>query len=152
MITETDIALRVIGAAILGGIVGYDRERKDKPAGIKTHLLVAAGSALFVGTTVLLTQETEVFGGDAAKIDVSRVMAGVVTGVGFLGAGAIITRRQSVIGLTTAAGIWVVAAIGSTVAFGFWLLAIVSTILALLVHGASWIHEIRASRANKREA
>ncbi|MEL7210272.1 MAG: MgtC/SapB family protein, partial [Actinomycetota bacterium] len=108
MVTEWDIVLRVLGASVLAALVGYDRALADKPAGVRTHLLVGAGAALFTGVTVLLANDVESIGAQAARIDVSRIPAGIVTGVGFLGAGAILFRDDRVTGLTTAAGIWVV--------------------------------------------
>ena len=148
MVDEWDIALRVLGAAVMGAAVGYDRELADKPAGVKTHMLVAAGAALFTGLSVLLAESVEGIGAQAARIDVSRVIAGVVTGVGFLGAGAIIRRGDGVSGLTTAAGIWVVAAVGAVVAFGYWALGLAVTGLVLVIHGAGWLqHRLARSAA-----
>lgn len=141
MVDEWDIALRVLGAAVLAAPVGYDRHLADKPAGIRTHMLVGAGAALFAGLSVLLSENVEAIGAQAARIDVSRVIAGIVTGVGFLGAGAIIRRGDGITGLTTAAGIWVVAAIGCVVAFGFWGLGLVSTVLVLAIHAVSFVEE-----------
>ena len=120
--------LRVFLAAILGGAVGFDRQLRNKPAGIRTHMLVAMGSALAVGVSVLVVEEPEVARGDAV-----RVAAGVVTGVGFLGAGSILRSPQGVRGLTTAAGIWVTATIGIALGFGFYWVAIGSTVLAVII-------------------
>ena len=139
VVDEWDIALRVVVAAVLGGLVGYDRELADKPAGVRTHMMVAAGAALFVGISVLLSFDAETTGAQAARIDVSRITAGVVTGVGFLGAGAIIRRGDGVSGLTTAAGIWTVAAIGAAIAFGYWWLGIISTSVVVLIHAAQYL-------------
>lgn len=136
MTSEWEIVLRVLGAAGLAALVGYDRAQADKPAGVRTHLLVGAGSALFTGITVLLADTVESIGAQAARIDVSRIPAGLVAGVGFLGAGAILTRGDRVTGLTTAAGIWVVAAIGVAVGFGFWIVGVATTVLVLATHGA----------------
>jgi putative Mg2+ transporter-C (MgtC) family protein len=141
MVTEWDIVLRVLGAAAMAALVGYDRALADKPAGVRTHLLVGAGAALFTGVTVMLAQGVETIGTDAAKIDVSRIAAGIVTGVGFLGAGAIIMRGDKVTGLTTAAGVWVVAAIGVSVGFGFWLMALMTTVIVLLTHVSEFLLE-----------
>ena len=141
MIDEWDIAVRVIGAAAMGALVGYDRQLADKPAGVRTHMLVAAGAALFVGLGVLLGEGVEELGTESASIDISRIIAGVVTGVGFLGAGAIIRRGDGVSGLPTAAGIWVVAGIGSVVAFGFWSLGLVVTLLVVAIHAISYLEE-----------
>jgi putative Mg2+ transporter-C (MgtC) family protein len=139
VVDEWDIALRVLVAALLGGLVGFDRLLADKPAGIRTHMLVAAGSALFVGTSVLLSFDVETTGSEGARIDVSRVTAGVVAGVGFLGAGSIIRHRGEISGLTTAAGIWVVAAIGAAIAFGFWIVGIAATLMVLIIHAGQYL-------------
>ncbi len=141
MVDEWDIVLRVVVAALLGGLVGFDREAANKPAGVRTHMMVAAGAALFVGVSLLIASGLEELGPQAASIDASRMAAGVITGIGFLGAGSIIRRGDGVSGLTTAAGIWTVAAIGTAIAFGYWALGIAATLVVLVIHGFSWIAE-----------
>jgi putative Mg2+ transporter-C (MgtC) family protein len=142
MLEEWDIVVRVVVAALLGGLVGYDRQAANKPAGIRTHMMVAAGASLFVGVSLLLSSGLEDLGTQAARIDASRITAGVVTGVGFLGAGSIIRQGGAVSGLTTAAGIWTVAAIGTAIAFGYWVLGVAATVVVLGIHGLSWIVEL----------
>ena len=129
MTSEWEILLRVVLAAVFGGMIGFDRRIKHKPAGIRTHMLVAMGSALAVGVSALVVEETA----GAANADAVRVAAGVITGVGFLGAGAIMRTPDGVRGLTTAAGIWVTAAIGIALGFGFYGVAAGSTILAIII-------------------
>ena len=141
MVDELDIVVRVVVAALLGGLVGFDRESADKPAGIRTHMMVAAGATLFVGVSLLISSGLEEAGTQAARIDASRITAAVVTGIGFLGAGSIIRQGGSVSGLTTAAGIWTVAAIGTAIAFGFWTLGIAATVVVLVIHALGWIAE-----------
>jgi putative Mg2+ transporter-C (MgtC) family protein len=122
----TRVMVRLLLAALLGGIVGYEREHKGKAAGLRTHMLVAMGAALFV-----LVPER-----DGMHIsDMSRVIQGVVAGVGFLGAGAIIKRHseEQVQGLTTAAGIWMTAAIGVGGGRGGAAVALLATLLALVI-------------------
>jgi putative Mg2+ transporter-C (MgtC) family protein len=122
----TRVLVRLLLAAVLGGVLGYEREHKGKAAGLRTHMLVAMGAALFV-----LVPER-----DGMQIaDMSRVIQGVVTGVGFLGAGAIIKRQseEQVQGLTTAAGIWMTAAIGVACGLGREATALLGTLLALLI-------------------
>lgn len=114
---------RVLIAAMLGVILGLERQFSNKDAGLRTYALVASGSALF---TVLSIE-----GFDAA--DTSRVAAQIVTGIGFLGAGLIFRRGVNVQGLTTAAGLWSVAAIGMAAGTGLWGLAIVVTVIVLFV-------------------
>jgi putative Mg2+ transporter-C (MgtC) family protein len=122
----TRILVRLLMAALLGGVLGYERERHGKAAGVRTHMLVAMGAALFV----LVPQQ-----GGMDVADISRVIQGIVTGVGFLGAGAIIKRHseEDVQGLTTAAGVWMTAAIGIACGLGREATAVLSTLLALLV-------------------
>jgi putative Mg2+ transporter-C (MgtC) family protein len=124
----TRILVRLLMAALLGGVLGYERERHGKAAGVRTHMLVAMGAALFV----LVPQQ-----GGMAIADMSRVIQGIVTGVGFLGAGAIIKRgsEEDVQGLTTAAGVWMTAAIGIACGLGRETTALLSTLLALVVLG-----------------
>ena len=122
----TRITLRLLIAAILGGILGYEREQKGKAAGLRTHMLVALGAALFV----LIPQQAKV-----SDADLTRVLQGLVAGVGFLGAGTIIkgNGEEDVKGLTTAAGIWLTAAIGVAAGMGREATAVLSTLLALVI-------------------
>ncbi len=122
----TRVMVRLLLAALLGGIVGYEREHKGKAAGLRTHMLVAMGAALFV-----LVPER----GGMHIADMSRVIQGVVAGVGFLGAGAIIKRdsEEQVQGLTTAAGIWMTAAIGVACGLGREAIALLATLLAIVI-------------------
>jgi len=117
--TFTRLALRLALAAVLGAIVGYDRERMGKPAGLRTHMLVCMGAALFV----LAPAESGM-----GSADVSRVIQGLAAGVGFLGGGAILklSAEREILGLTTAATIWMTAALGVTVGLGRIGLAIVA--------------------------
>ena len=122
----TRIVVRLLLAALLGGILGYEREQKGKAAGIRTHMLVALGAALFV----LVPQQAGM-----GIADMSRVIQGIVAGIGFLGAGAIIKqqREENVQGLTTAAGIWMTAAIGIACGLGRESTAVLSTLLVLAI-------------------
>jgi putative Mg2+ transporter-C (MgtC) family protein len=110
-------------AIILGAIVGAERKKERKPAGLRTYMLVCLGSTLISIVSI------DFFGGDTA-----RIAAGVVTGIGFLGAGAIIASGGAVRGLTTAAGLWVIAAVGLAIGAGAYLLAtIVATVMLLIL-------------------
>ena len=115
--------LRLVLAGVLGGLIGAEREYRGKVAGTRTHLLVALGSALML----LVSQHG--FGGQG---DPGRVAAQIVSGIGFIGAGAIMVDRQSIHGLTTAAGIWGSAGIGMAAAAGLYALAVATTVLALI--------------------
>jgi putative Mg2+ transporter-C (MgtC) family protein len=124
----TRVLVRLLLAALLGGLLGYEREHKGKAAGIRTHMLVAMGAALFVLVPQLAGMQIG---------DMSRVIQGVVAGIGFLCAGAIIKHRdeESIKGMTTAAGVWLTAAIGIACGLGHEAIAAMSTVLALVVLG-----------------
>ncbi|HET9031521.1 MAG TPA: MgtC/SapB family protein [Dokdonella sp.] len=124
----TRLSIRLLLAAILGGLLGFERETKGKAAGIKTHMFVALGSAIFMIVPLQIGVEVG---------DLTRVIQGMVTGVGFLGAGTILKGRSedSVKGLTTAAGLWMTSAIGMTVGLGQAGSAVLCTLFALIVFG-----------------
>lgn len=129
---ELEFLLRIFCAAILGGIIGLEREYRAKEAGFRTHFLVALGSALFM--IVSAYGFSDAMNNELQRWDVSRVAAQVVSGIGFIGAGTIIFRKAEniVSGLTTAAGLWVTAAMGLACGGGMYVLAIGSTIMVLL--------------------
>jgi putative Mg2+ transporter-C (MgtC) family protein len=132
-----EVLLRLAVAALLGAAIGLEREMRERQAGLRTHLVVCVGSALFTlvsayGFTDFLVSSG---GGAVARADPTRIAAQIVTGVGFLGAGAIIRQGLSVSGLTTAATLWLVAAIGMAVGAGFWSAALITTAGALLTLG-----------------
>ena len=114
-----DVAIRIILAGVLGGAIGLEREIREHTAGFRTHILVAVGAAAF---TVASS-----YGLEGTGIDPNRISAGVVTGIGFLGAGAIVRYGASVRGLTTAASLWAVAAVGLLAAQGFYSAALITT-------------------------
>lgn len=122
----TRIVVRLVLAALLGGLLGYERERHGKAAGVRTHMLVSLGAALFV----LVPEQA-----GAAPADVTRVIQGLVAGIGFLGAGSIIKNRdeENVSGLTTAAGIWLTAAVGVACGLGRESTAVLSALLAFAI-------------------
>jgi putative Mg2+ transporter-C (MgtC) family protein len=132
MISEWDFLGRVAIAALLGGTLGYDRELRRAAAGVRTYALVGMGSAAFMAAAILISGEA---GADSRTLNDNqvRMAAGLVAGVGFLGAGAILRTDERVHGLTTAAGIWVTAAIGLLIGAGFWILGVGVTILALII-------------------
>ena len=124
--TTTVIVVRLLTAAVLGGMLGLERESKGRAAGLKTHILVSIGSALFVMAPLLSA---------ISPGDVTRVMQGIVSGIGFLGAGAIIKleRDERIEGLTTAAGIWMVSAVGMAAGMGMEVMALATTLIGLAV-------------------
>ena len=124
--------LRVVIAAVLGGAVGFERELRDREAGFRTHMLVSIGSALFTIVSAYAFREFLVAGGSVVRADPTRIAAQIVTGIGFLGAGAIIRQGLSVRGLTTAATLWVVAAVGLAAGAGYYSAAVFTTALVLI--------------------
>lgn len=126
--TDSDIVIRLLVAALLGGLIGLEREAAKRAAGLRTHTLVSIGSALIMMTSIHLF---EVYSG-RVNMDPARLGAQVVSGIGFLGAGTIIRSGSNVVGLTTAASLWVVAAVGLAVGCGFWKAALFTTICVLL--------------------
>ncbi|MCM3786373.1 MgtC/SapB family protein [Neobacillus mesonae] len=146
-ISEWSILLRLLLAMLMGGLIGLERERSNHAAGFRTHILVCLGSALIMILSVYgfgdFVNELNV------RMDPARLAAAVITGVGFLGAGTILFTGKSITGLTTAASIWVVAAIGLAVGAGFYFAAVISTLLVLL---NLWVFnkvERRYLKANK---
>jgi len=121
---EIDLILKLIVSAGLGLLLGYEREVHKRPAGLRTHSLVCMGAALF---TVIS------FSFSGSNVDASRIAAGVVTGIGFIGGGVIFKSEERVIGLTTAAELWVVGAIGLAVGIGYYLAAFVTTAIVLII-------------------
>ncbi len=130
-----EIALRLVISAILGSLVGWDRQSKEGAAGLRTHMLVCVGSTLIM--IVSAFGFDDILGRPDVVLDPSRIAAQVVTGIGFLGAGTIIFLRQQVIrGLTTAAGLWSVAAVGLAIGGGMYSAAIIATLIILLILAA----------------
>jgi len=123
-----EFILRLVVAGVLGGLIGFEREFRSKEAGVRTHFLVALGSALF-----MIISQYGFEGVQAGRLDVARVAAQVVSGIGFIGAGVIIFQKNALRGLTTAAGLWVTAAIGLACGAGMYVVSAVSTAMVLLV-------------------
>jgi putative Mg2+ transporter-C (MgtC) family protein len=123
--------LRLALAAVFGGAVGLEREFREREAGFRTHMLVSVGSALFTIASAYGFRDFLLHGGSLVRTDPTRIAAQIVTGIGFLGAGAIIRQGLSIRGLTTAATLWVVAAIGLTTGAGYYSAAAITTLLVL---------------------
>lgn len=139
MIDDGTVALRLVLAALAGALIGFERELKDRPAGLRTHILVAAGAALFAmisayGFQDIISDASALSFRQSAPIraDITRVASQIVVGIGFIGAGTIIRHRGRVRGLTTAAGLWVAAAAGTAAGLGFWTGVGVAVGIALL--------------------
>lgn len=125
MAIETEIIIKLLLSVALGALIGIERQIRKKPAGIRTHALVALGACLFTITGSILV------GGNSEAL--SRVLQGVITGIGFLGAGIIFQAKDRVRGLTTAAEIWSLAAIGILVGLGSFMTATIATVLILII-------------------
>jgi putative Mg2+ transporter-C (MgtC) family protein len=131
-LTWAEILLRVGLAAVLGGAIGFERELREREAGLRTHLLVSVGAALFTMVSAYAWTDWRFSTEEGLVFDPTRIAAQVVTGIGFLGAGAIIRQGLSIRGLTTAATLWVVAAIGMATGAGYYAAAVITTVLVLV--------------------
>lgn len=143
VVSEVEILLRLALAVILGGVIGFNRKRHSKPAGLRTMALISLGCATFtlIGVEAVIQLASLQAGAESltssvasgVNLDSSRIIAGIVGGVGFLGAGAIIQSRGKIQGMTSAASIWVTATIGVSVGLGLYMLAVATTFLAFVV-------------------
>ena len=134
-----DIALRLVIAALLTGLIGWERERRRKPAGLRTHMLVGVGAAAFYIIAIEIILQGR---GDLKDVsfDPTRIVQGIIGGIGFLGAGAILQSGGNVRGLTTAAGIWVAGGIGLACGAGYYLVALeVAVLCFLIIMGVGWL-------------
>jgi putative Mg2+ transporter-C (MgtC) family protein len=142
-----EILLRVVLAAGLGGAIGFERELREREAGLRTHMLVSVGAALFTLVSAYAWTDWRFSTAEGLVFDPTRIAAQVVTGIGFLGAGAIIRQGLSVRGLTTAATLWVVAAIGMATGAGYYAAAVITTVLVLV---SLWPLRLVAHRVSAR--
>ena len=125
--TILDVTLKLLLAVALGGLIGLERETSRKPAGFRTNILICIGSTMAMALSGLILQ-----GGEGSGNEPTRIAAGVITGIGFIGAGTIIQARGSVLGLTTAATLWVVAGLGLVIGTGHYLIALIFTGIIIL--------------------
>ncbi len=142
-----EVLLRVVLAGILGGAIGAEREIREREAGLRTHMLVSIGAALFTLVSAYGFSDFHFSNASGITYDPTRIAAQVVTGIGFLGAGAIIRQGLSVRGLTTAASLWVVAAIGLATGAGYYSAALITTVVVLV---SLWPLRILAFRLFER--
>ena len=148
MVSETEAIIRILIIIILSGLIGLERKHYRKPAGFRTNMLVGLGSTILALTAIYIYNNFNAGG----NVDIGRIVGQIVTGIGFLGAGAIIQARGAVHGLTTAASIWVVAAIGMTVGLGYYFVAVAGTfgvLLVLLVLGRIEHHFEKSMQSKK---
>jgi putative Mg2+ transporter-C (MgtC) family protein len=151
-ISWAEVALRLAAAAALTGAVGLERELRERAAGLRTHMLVGVGSALFTLVSAYAWSGFEFNRQLGTTFDPTRIAAQIVTGIGFLGAGAIIRQGLSIRGLTTAAGLWVAAAIGMAVGAGYWSAALVGTGVVLVGLGPLRWAEGAVVRRRRKES
>jgi putative Mg2+ transporter-C (MgtC) family protein len=130
MISEIQIILRILVAAVLGALVGFERERQDQPAGLRTHMILVIGATLAMVLSVNLGY---LYARPGTPADPARLAAQVISGIGFLGAGAILRYGFNVKGLTTATSLWTMAIVGMAVGAGYYLVGVITTALMLLV-------------------
>jgi putative Mg2+ transporter-C (MgtC) family protein len=131
MISQVEIVVRLLVAAALGSVIGFERERLSWSAGLRTHMLVCVGSALIM--LVSAFGFSDILNTDHVVLDPSRMAAQVVSGIGFLGAGSILLRGEVIRGLTTAASLWTVAAVGLAAGAGMYIAAVATTIIVLII-------------------
>ncbi len=131
-VSDIEMALRAVFAMLGAGALGWERERYGKPAGLRTQMMVGLGSAMFTMVSLRL-YHASLHDGSSGQFDLLRIIAGIVGGIGFLGAGTIIQARGSVKGITTASTIWVVGGFGIACGLGYYLLAGVNLLLALVI-------------------
>jgi len=148
----TQVVQGVVALALLGGVIGFEREFHGKPAGLRTHAIVALASATFMVVSTQFMCFNDVLNHDHVSLDPSRVAAQVVSGIGFLGAGSILLRGDVVRGLTTAASLWSVAAVGLAVGGGLYVAAVAGTaIILFILAGMKPLEQRYFSSRQKRE-
>ncbi len=131
-IPDLSLFVRILVAAVLGGIIGLERDRRGRPAGLRTHMIVALAAASYMVVSTQFIEHQRYTAAEHVEVDVSRIAASIVTGIGFLGGGAIMRNGFNVFGLTTAAGLWLVGAIGMASGGGMYSTAVFVTALGLV--------------------
>lgn len=145
MLTNLNIMIRLVLSVALGGLIGLERQIHRRTAGLRTHILVSLGSCLIMLTSLYIFDIYK----NQVPLDPARIASGVITGIGFLGAGAILRERSNVRGLTTAASLWVVAGIGLAAGCGFYSAAVFTTLLALVT--LLFLRQIEEAALGKEE-
>lgn len=125
---EVDMIIRLLVAVALGAVIGFEREIEHKPAGLRTYIFVSMGACLFTISSYYLLKDNNI-----GSFDATRIAAGIVTGISFIGAGSIIATKGNIMGITTAASLWVTAAIGLMIGFGSYLLPVAATIITFII-------------------
>lgn len=133
---DTDLIIKIAIAAVFGALIGYERQRYQKPAGMRTQMLICVGSALLAGLSINIALQN-VTPDTIVRPDPARLMAQIVAGIGFIGGGVILKGNDKISGVTTAATIWLTAAVGIAVGAGFYLVGACCVVLALITHPLS---------------
>ena len=142
-------AARLLLAAVFGALIGFEREWRNRPAGLRTHILVCVAAAAF-GILTIEIIHAPMFAGDNVKLDPIRLVEAVTAGIAFLAAGVVIFARGEVHGLTTGAGMWLAGAIGVACGLGLWQIAALATLIAIVVLG--FLHVLEARHHISRES
>lgn len=150
MSLDAELVLRIVVGTILGGVIGYERDIHGRPAGLRTHAVVALASATFMVVSTHLAFYQDYKAGDFTEIDGSRIAASVVSGIGFLAGGAILRTGLSVQGLTTAAGLWLVAAIGLCAGAGMYVESVAATVIGIVTLSVLRRFEDKDDRVRRR--
>ncbi len=138
---DFELIIRLLLSIVLGALIGYEREITHKPAGLRTHIFVCMGACLFTISSFFLVPESQL-----TNVDTTRIASGIVAGISFIGAGSIIATRGDVKGLTTAANLWVIAAIGLMVGLGNYILPILSAIIVFFILRLGRMEKNRTTR------
>lgn len=149
MIDQGEVAVRLLIAAGLGAALGFERELRDQPAGLRTHMLVAVGSCLFTLVSAFGFAQFDSASPGAVRVDVTRVASQIVVGIGFLGGGTILRHGGNIRGLTTAASLWVTAAVGLAAGVGFTFGAVLAAAITVVALSTLKPFEKRFSRFRK---
>ena len=144
------ITARLLLATLLGGAIGFEREWRNRPAGLRTHILVCVAAAMFATLTIEI-MHAPMFEGRPSNFDPLRVVEAVTAGVAFLAAGSIMFSRGEVHGLTTGAGMWLCGAIGVAAGFGLWQIATLGTVMVMIVLGLLHVFEVRLGIAEDKK-
>ncbi len=132
-ITIIQVITRVGIAVLIGGIIGFERERKNRPAGLRTHMLVCMAAGLIAMVEQQMVYEVSSFANSAINVSVGRLTVGVISGIGFIGAGTIMMAKNRIVGLTTAASLWCTACLGLVSGMGYGIIALISAVIVVLV-------------------
>lgn len=147
---DLELIGRLVLAGVCGLLIGYERQKRSKVAGVRTHCVVACAAALMMILSKYAYSDMPELYGDLVKVDPSRIASGVVSGIGFLGAGMIFMNKKTTTGLTTAAGIWATAGVGMAVGAGMYVVGLASALIILLIQVVFHLNSWHRRKANRR--